>query len=204
MLIALDPGVNSPGIAAFRAGDLIAVARVNTLALGTNFYEGARWLEVAKRLSAWVGKYAGGSERELEVVFECPQFYTRAKSKGDPNKLAGVLAVAANFTGILSCRYGIDVFSPTPAEWIGQLSKVCPYCNGAKGKGRGKARVMCPECKGSAWNTPRGRRIRSRLSPAELALVPDQNDAIDSVGIGLWHLGRLTPRSVLSNGRDGR
>jgi len=98
----------------------------------------------------------------------------------------------------------LEVFSPMPAEWVGQLSKVCAYCDGKKGRGRGKKRVLCPECKGSDWETPRGRRIRSRLSPAELALVPDQNDAIDAVGLGLWKLGRFTPRSVLSNGRDGR
>ena len=87
------------------------------------------------------------------------------------------------------------ILTPTPAEWIGQLSKVCPAC-------RGKAKKKCSECRGSAWETPRGRRIRSRLTPAELALVPDQNDAIDAVGLGLYALGRLTPQRSLSNGRD--
>jgi hypothetical protein len=205
MLIALDPGLNSPGIAVFcDEGMLIRAARKDTSAF-KDLPDGARWLEVARVLAGIVGKYTGGPQRNVTLVFERPQFYTRAKSKGDPNKLVGVTGVAACLVGILSCRYmPLEVFSPTPAEWIGQLSKVCPYCNGKKGKGRGKARVLCPECKGSDWETPRGRRIRSRLSPAELALVPDQNDAIDAVGLGLFKLGRLTPRSVLSNGRDGR
>src|SRR5690606_24449015 len=125
------------------------------------------------------------------IAFECPQWYERAKSKGDPNQLAGVAGVAANVCGMLH-RNNPVILSPKPAEWIGQISKVCPTC-------KGKAKRKCSDCHGSAWETPRGRRIRSRLSPAELALVPDQNDAIDAVGIGLWALGRLKPERAYSS-----
>lgn len=197
MLLALDPGTNSPGIALFENGQLRAANRIQ----GSNYRllpDGQRWLEVAKSIATWL-QIMGCDDLINDLVFEKPQWYAATKSKGDPNQLAGVAGVAAATCGILatlSCD-GFRIKSPTPAEWIGQLSKVCPVC-------KGKAKKKCPECRGSAWETPRGRRIRSRLSPAELALVPDQNDAIDAVGLGLWALGRLTRHSVHSNGRDGR
>lgn len=193
MLLALDPGMNSPGIAVFDNDRLVHASRVVIPKEYAEYPDGQRWLHVAYCIEHAVRAYG-----IRIVVFERPQWYSKAKSKGDPNQLAGVAGVAACAIGIISRGNQTipEVFSPTPAEWIGQLPKTCPTCRANKKK--------CPACQGSAWNTPRGRRIRSRLSPAELALVPDQNDAIDAVGLGLFVLGRLTPRSVLSNGRDGR
>lgn len=191
MLLALDPGKNSPGAAIFGASGLVDAARIRVPAGYADFPEGARWLQVALLITAWTSTYTIDA-----VIFERPQWYARSKSKGDPNQLAGIAGVAANVTGILSVYRRIEVFSPVPSEWIGQLPKTCPVCKANKKK--------CPECRGSAWETPRGRRIRSRLSPAELALVPDQNDAIDAVGLGLWKQKRLEKVSVFSNGRDGR
>jgi hypothetical protein len=66
---------------------------------------------------------------------------------------------------------------------------------------------------GNAWTEPgtwKGRlskelhqpRILATLAPAELALVmavkpPSlRHNTIDAVGIGLWHLGRLTPKTT--------
>lgn len=196
MLLALDPGMNSPGAALFVPNTpgmmLRHAARISIPPAFASRPDGARWLAVAHEIARW----ANALGRIQAVVFERPQWYTAAKSKGDPNQLAGVAGVAANVTGILSVCEPLEVYSPKPAEWIGQLSKVCPVCEG-------KAKRKCGECKGSAWETPRGRRIRSRLEPDELALVPDQNDAIDAVGLGLWALGRLEPRRTFSNGRDG-
>jgi hypothetical protein len=195
MLIALDPGMNSPGVAVFREGVLLRADRANT-SEHAELPDGERWLRVARVLAAFAAKYSGVATT-MSVVFEKPQWYQRGKSKGDPNQLVGIAGVAAAFVGMMSCRYLIDVASPTPSEWIGQLSKVCPTC-------KGKAKKKCTACRGSAWETPRGRFIKKRLEPAELALVPDQNDAIDAVGLGLWALGRLKPHTVFSNGRDGR
>ncbi len=193
MLLALDPGMNSPGVALFDGGLLRFADRIRVPEYAGSS-DGARWLMVAQQI---VDALLRRGEDDLvdTIVFERPQWYARGKSKGDPNQLAGIAGVAANVTGILS-RYSPRVVSPTPAEWIGQLAKTCPACKANKKK--------CPVCLGSAWNTPRGQRVRSRLSEAELALVPDQNDAIDAVGLGLWAGGRLTPRTVFSNGRDGR
>jgi hypothetical protein len=197
MLLAIDPGMNSPGVALFvpnTPGQMLRhAARVAIPAHYADLSDGARWLHVALTIAAWA------RDRGVihTVVFERPQWYARGKSKGDPNQLAGVAGVAANVTGILATHGMTSVLSPTPAEWIGQVPKVCPVC-------KGKAKKKCKECHGSAWETPRGRRIRSRLTSAELALVPDQNDAIDAVGLGLFALGRLEKISVFSNGRDGR
>lgn len=195
MFLAIDPGLNSPGVALFKSDVLIAAARIRVPDEFAEFSPGERWCEVAQLIARWVMTL----DDILHVVFERPQWYARGKSKGDPNQLAGVAGVAAAVCGILTGVNGDRplISSPTPAEWIGQLSKVCPAC-------KGKAKKKCAECRGSAWETPRGRFIRKRLSEAELALVPDQNDAIDAVGLGLFILGRLKPRSVLSNGRDGR
>jgi hypothetical protein len=192
VLLAIDPGMNSPGVALFRTATLLAADRVFIPVEYASLSDGARWLSVAREIA----RRAHECGCVTDVVFERPQWYARGKSKGDPNQLAGIAGVAANVTGILSTYAPLRVMSPTPAEWIGQLPKTCRTCKANKKK--------CPACKGSAWMTPRGQRIRSRLTDAELALVPDQNDAIDAVGLGLWALGRLTPRTVFSNGNDGR
>jgi hypothetical protein len=192
MLLAIDPGTNSPGVALFDAGGLRAAHALEIPSGWAALADGQRWLAVGCEIVAWTRNASGLVVIDC-VVFERPQWYARAKSKGDPNQLAGVAGVAANVTGRLMPG---TVHSPKPAEWIGQLPKTCPVCKANKKK--------CLECKGSAWATPRGRFIRSRLTPDELALVPDQNDAIDAVGLGLFALGRLKPRKVYSNGRDGR
>ena len=197
MLLAIDPGMNSPGVALFvpsTPGQMLRhAARIPAPSNFKDLPDGARWLHVAHLIAQW----ANEKGRVKTVVFEKPQWYAREKSKGDPNQLVGVAGVAANVTGILSVCESLEVLSPTPAEWIGQVPKVCPVC-------KGKAKRKCKACEGSAWKTPRGVRIRSRLAPDEIALVPDQNDAIDAVGLGLFALGRLQRHSVFSNGRDGR
>lgn len=201
-LFTLDSGTRSPGIAAFAGKELLEADRLDVTEYA-NLPEAARWLKIGRLLAGFVTNRAP-RDYVIHVVFERPQWYARSKSKGDPNKLAGLTGVAGVFIGVLSSFYELSVASYTPAEWIGQLSKECPACEGAKGRGRGKARIRCTTCNGSDWNTPRGRYIAKRLTGNELARVPDQNDAIDAAGIGLKAVGRLEPHIVLSNGRDGR
>jgi hypothetical protein len=212
MLLALDPGQNSPGIALFQCvtaypepvRTLVFADRVRVPDY-TSSPPGARWFLVAQQI---VDALLRRGEDDLvdTIVFECPQWDARSK-KVDPNDLVGIAGVAANVCGMLH-RNNPRVLSPTPAEWIGQLSKKCAYCKSLramrKGTGVRTRAKFCTACHGSAWETPRGRFIKKRLEPAELALVPDQNDAIDAVGLGLWALGRLKPHTVFSNGRDGR
>lgn len=128
---------------------------------------GARCLAMARRVLTCCN--AGVTE----LAFEWPQVYRGAKSKGDPNDLPGLAGVGMAVAGMLP---GLElVRSPTPAQWSGQLPK---------------------STTGDPWASPRGQRVRSRLSPAELGLVQAQHDAIDAVAIGLWALGRLAPRRV--------
>lgn len=200
MLLAIDPGMNSPGVALFAphpAGEpfpvLVAASRVSIPGHLAQCDAGQRWFYVAQHICRWFAGHQVPYDNMI-VAFEKPQWYQRTKSKGDPNDLVGVAGVAAAVCGLMQPS---KIISPEPAVWIGQLPKVCQVC-------KGRAKKQCRECRGSAWETPRGRYIRRRLSEIELALVPDQNDAIDAVGIGLWACGRLEKHVVFSNGRDGR
>lgn len=197
MLLSIDPSTTTVGAALFVPFDRRLFA-ATSLPLEVVIDEDplVRWLRIAELARTWAVDelfHTGGGVTNF--VFERPQFYSAVKSKGDPNKLVGVLGVGAALAGMFYSNGVRLLKSYLPAEWIGQLSKVCPTC-------RGKAKRKCKDCHGSAWETPRGRRIASRLSPEERAKCPDQNDAIDAVGIGLKHLGRLEPVRVYSNGRD--
>lgn len=195
MLLAVDPSVRSPGAAFFLDNHLVACARVIVKDdQRENVSEGARWLGVANTLLAWASKHGALAHGVLTLVYERPQIYTWSKAKGDPNDLIGLAGVGAALSGRCAALVPqFNVITPKPDEWVQGTSKVCPVC-------KGKAKKKCKICEGSAWKTPRGQRVRSRLSPAELALVPDQNDAIDAVGIGLFVLGRLAPIRVYSSG----
>lgn len=210
MLLAIDPGMNSPGVALFRDDRSLATAHALEIPdAWASRCPGERWLLVGNEIAAWTANAAGLAITGLTIVFEKPQWYAREKSKGDPNQLVGIAGVAAVALGRLQPSH---VLSPVPGEWIGQLPKVCPVCKGKKTQktvgsrgAPGKRQVVvCIACNSSAWGTPRGRRIKSRLTDSEFMRCPDQNDAIDAVGIGLWALGRLERQSVFSNGRDGR
>ena len=198
MLLSIDPSTTTVGAALFSVGDngnvLFAAASIK-LEVVPDEDPIQRWLNAARAVENWLFSIHVSPADVDEIVFERPQFYSAVKSKGDPNKLVGVLGVAAVLAGRFSLRSATRQFTYLPAEWIGQLSKVCPTC-------KGKAKRKCKDCHGSAWETPRGRRVASRLTPEERAKCPDQNDAIDAVGIGLKHIGRLEPVRVYSNGRD--
>lgn len=198
MLLAIDPSTTTVGAAVFtQCGPLwyLRAAASIKLEVVPNEDPIQRWLNAARAVEDWLYSLKLTLGHIDEIVFERPQFYSAVKSKGDPNKLVGILGVAAVLAGRFSLRDTKRFFTYLPAEWIGQLSKVCPTC-------KGKAKKKCADCRGSAWETPRGRRIQSRLSPEERAVCLDQNDAIDAAGLGLFHLGRLTPRRVYSNGKD--
>lgn len=187
-LLAIDPSINSVGASLFVGGVLTACTRLKSK-VDTKQNLGVRCLGMAAQVRMWCVEHGANPSH---IVFEWPQIYRAAKSKGDPNDLpalagVGMAAVAMLATGALQ-----QILTPTPAEWIGQCPKVCNRCSGKKLNGTlPKAKKVCDLCHGSKWETPRGRRIRACLTAAEIALVPDQHDAIDSVGIGLYAEGRL-------------
>lgn len=187
MLLAVDPSVRSPGAALFENKRLIACTRL-VLERDESASQGQHWMDVAQTLRRWARAQHLGPIDEL--VFERPQIYTWAKSKGDPNDLIGLAGVGSALAGLLTPSL---ITTPKPDEWAGQVSKVCPVC-------KGKAKRKCKTCEGSAFRTPRGQRIMSRLDAAERALVPDQHDALDAVGIGLFAVGRYGVQRVYSSG----
>ncbi len=198
MLLAVDPGIVRPGAALFLDGKLL-VAGLVKLSDGSDRGGAAdayKWVRVAQDIVTWARYHCTKLAPNVPVdriVFERPYVYP--KSKANPNDLICLAGVGTAVAAILLGYFPeLDVMSPLPREWTGQISKVCPSCGG-------KAKKKCVDCHGSAWETPRGRRIRSRLSPAEFAVCPDQNDAIDAVGLGLFAEKRLEVVRVFSNGR---
>lgn len=175
ILLAVDPSVLSIGASVFKDGDLIACQRIRVPVVDGE-QDGARWL----RAALLVAQYTLIADRPRTLVYEKPQIYSWSKAKGNPNELLGLAGVASAIAGLLSASAPamLKVLSPTPAEWCGQIPKAT---------------------KGSAKSSPRAVRILSRLKTAELALVPDQHDVIDSVGLGLHALGRLGIKRTYSS-----
>ena len=113
--------------------------------------------------------------REIDAIaFEVQQIYPTTKN---PNDLIGMIGVGM---GIGYCFPSAELHSYRPAEWTGQIPKTT-----------GK----------NALKSPRAQRILSRLDEIERSLVPNQHDAIDAIGIGLHHLGRLKPVRVFAGAR---
>ena len=167
--LAVDPSVNSPGVAMFNpSGELIATKRFqfeeSTDPIGT------RCARVALEIRRWYLQQATPFIKPY-LVFEWPQIYRASKSKGDPNDLIALAGIGMALAGMLEC----GVSTPTPAQWAGQLKKFT---------------------KGDVGKSPRALRIRSRLSAEEMQHWQDQHDVIDAIGLGLWSLDRLAPRRV--------
>jgi hypothetical protein len=131
---------------------------------------------MAREVVSWVGIRS----RPREVVVEWPQVYRASKSPGDPNDLIGLAGVSMCIAGILttaslSRNEALGIFSYTPATWAGQL----------------------PKSKVKKIASPRGKRIEAALTVDELRFFkPFDHDAVDAIGIGLYHLGRFLPNRV--------
>lgn len=175
-LLAVDPGIRSPGVALFHGGRLAAAACVK-FPIDTALCDGERCLVAAQAIVRWVNQMIAPRWPNA-VAFEWPQIYKHdTPSKANAVvPMAGVdMAVASMFNMLGPVR----VLTWVPAEIWGQLPK---------------------HKTGSALKSPRGQRIASRLTPEELAVVVDQHDALDAVGIGLHACGRLGVRRSLSSG----
>lgn len=180
MLLSLDPSVRSPGVALFREGILVHAARVKLETRLGDLDEGPRWLGVADAIVRHVEEQARGSGI-TRVVYERPQIYRAAKSKGDPNDLIGLAAVGAGVAAFFAAlNWDLVVSAPTPRDWAGSSKKATT---------------------GSAFASPRAKRFLPHFSEEERALIPDQHDACDAAFLGAWHLGRAKLKRAYSNGR---
>lgn len=178
LVLALDPSINSSGAALFSHGVLIATQRI---VLHTDGEVGARCLQMAHAVAAWVISHKPSNAPSV-LIHEWPQIYKAAKSKGDPNDLVALAGIGVGLAGILAMGaaargQALEVRSPKPAEWAGQLPKAT---------------------KGDPWKSPRAKRVALQLSPEERERVVRSHDVIDGVGIGLWYCGRFKPHRVLA------
>jgi hypothetical protein len=169
-VLAVDPGIRSPGAALFRQGRLVAAARI-TFPIDTSQNDGERCLVAAKAVLSWVTR---NSPAPSAVAFEWPQVY-KQDTMSRANSIipmAGVgMAIAGWIAAAVNSR--VRVLTWVPGDIWGQLPK---------------------HKTGSALQSPRGQRVWSRLDADERKAVLDQHDALDSVGIGLHSLGRLGVR----------
>lgn len=191
-LLAVDPSLRSTGVALFRRGELVAARRIQRKTEGASL--GVRALGMAQDVVAWIRHCRVDPQA---YVYEFPQIYTATKSDGDPNDLTPLAAIgsAIGMALIVAAQHRnitIDIATPLPAEWSGQLPKTKS---------------------GDPWASPRGARIHARLTPAELRRfkvahvatpggsdpmagvvlepMPEQHDVLDAIGLGLWALGRF-------------
>lgn len=192
--VSLDPahGIDKyAGLSFWTQRRLAACAKIKLPPAGAAHGRGSRGQIMVRAIVAQLQSWGVVPSLNLTaIVHEWPQVYRAARAPGDPNDLLGLVAVGAGVAAQLDLlktisMYGalnltepgpaIDIVDPKPDEWSNGLPK---------------------SLKGDPWKSLRGIRVASRLSPAELALVPKSHDAIDSVGIGLWACGRFEPRRV--------
>lgn len=177
-VVGFDPAVRSPGVAVAVDREIVGVERVVVPpAVHSLAEEGARWDAVALLCADVARRWlVGWCANSVLVVYERPQWY--AHSKVDPNDLACLAAIGAAFATEIRRTYPpnfVTIRTPTAREWT---------------MGTSKAK------KGSIWACPRGYQLQKRLSPAELARVPDQHDAMDAACLALFGAGRWEPTRV--------
>lgn len=171
-LLALDPSIRSTGAAIFWGSDLIAATRIKLPPTGS---KAERCLCIARQVMVWCESMGGTTVQQL--VFEWPQIYRTSKSKGDPNDLPALAGVGMAVAGLYAHR-PLTLACYTPAEWTGQLPKETTAAGYA--------------------SSPRTKFIMSNLTEEEQQILPPKShDALDAVGIGLHHLGRLRRHRVL-------
>lgn len=178
-LFAVDPALQSPGVALYRGGVLIAADRVRIDPDYTQLPIGAR----AARIAADIIRWAVAHDAEPRaLVIERPKIYPPGRLKDkkgrpitpDADDILGIAWVAGAVAGELSLLVSkrdiaLVVHSPDPGEWTGGLPKVTT---------------------GDPWESPRARRLAGLLSTDELECVAKSHDAIDGAALGAWALGR--------------
>lgn len=181
MILALDPAIRSPGVAAFHAGKLVACARIKVSKkvndLGEDERLGERVHIVAGLIGEWfrLGPWTIARSEPLTVIYEWPQIYGRKTRKGDPNDLLKVLAVGAAVAQLYTPTP--TIITPTPAQWSHGTSKSTK--------------------KGEEWTSQRGAMVWRRLDERERLVTAGANhDVVDAIGLGLHACGRFEPVRV--------
>ena len=190
-VLCVDPGIRIAGAALFRDRALVATSVVRGTKTGNRATECA---QMAREIVSWYNTvwWQLNTPRPLmsqvpvpqEFLSEWPQIYTRDKSKGDPNDLlplAGVCsAVAALLTDTVCVSYH-------PKDWKGTV-------DGDAMMKRVLERLEPGELTVSAGSLLRLKPKTADQSILELCRSTTAHHAVDAIGIGLHHFGRLTRR----------
>jgi hypothetical protein len=170
-ILALDPGLEHPALA-YYTDRLIWAQRVKL----PGEYKSLGILDRSDRVAraCLVRAHEMHVENVTLIIVEFPQWYAADKSKGDPNDLAALAAIAGSVTGRVRgnggrCGFDVRVDSPRPREVWGNVPKVT---------------------KGDPWVSPRGQKLARRLTAVERAGVQDKHDALDAAGLALFAAGR--------------
>jgi hypothetical protein len=202
--LAVDPSINSIGAAIFAGREMTAVGRILVPTAQRQGCHGLRAELAAAQAIAWVGaQLASTGVMPDLVVYEWPQVYDDEKTGNkDRNDLPGLAAVGAAIVAHLreqAWRRQREVLVQTyyPAEWAHQTKKTIGERVDGKWRTR-KPRVA------ETWLTARAKWIAKALTERERALaVAANHDAVDAVGIGLHHVGRLNELRVFPGATRG-
>jgi hypothetical protein len=181
--LAIDPGLTNPAAALLRDGVLMVAERVKLEKSWAKLDTLDRCQHIASAILEWTshqvvgcGSIGWGGNHLDTLIVEWPSWYRETKANGvDPNDLAGLCGIAGAIAGGLDqlrkalSQTTLRILSPTPREVWGQLPK---------------------STKGDPWDSPRGRRLASRLTPAERSVIQAKHDALDAAGLGLFAAGR--------------
>lgn len=170
-ILAVDPGLVHPGAAFYRDGALVSAQRVKVPAVWSKLGVLERCFLIGGAVARWA-LVIGPPDH---LIVEWPRWYSATKSGGvDPNDLAGLCGIAGAVAGCLRIELR-SISSPEPRAVWGNVPK---------------------STKGDPWDSPRGRRLHGRLSPAERLVVAPYHDALDAAGLALHAAGRWKPRRV--------
>lgn len=178
-ILAVDPGLTYPAACWASEGRIVLARRVPVPDEWSKLDLLDRCDRIALEIDTWACNTCCALPPHL-IVVEWPQWYSGAKSPGDPNDLAALCGIAGSLVGRLRsssergetanyCPPRIEVRAPKPREVWGNLPKAT---------------------RGDPWKSPRAARLASRLTPAERAVVQDKHDAMDAAGLALWAMGR--------------
>lgn len=168
--LSVDPAIYHAGRSLFVSGTLISSVVVE-LKESEHRTAAETCAVMARRIVTDLP--AAVTQRPIHLIFEWPRIYAErirmGKKGADPNDLLVLAGVCAAVSALLPYAYAICY---EPSEW-----------------------------KGSVPGDTFLDRIIERLTPQERAFVPEGKHAhngIDSIGIGLKHLGRLERRRVIA------
>lgn len=173
MLLSIDPSFTSTGWALF----------IDNRLEGCGYVATSPKLTKPERIQHIVFKIrqeldAGYGSHLDALIIETPKIYPRSRSKGDPNKIAPLFAIV----GALIASFSFDDCRLIyPSGWKGKTDKVVMFGRILANLGDVEKKIFKKEVFTS----------RSRSSIDKIGATSRAGDALDAIGLGLWHLGRL-------------